>query len=91
MKRHTRDQLPHVLSQVALAALATVIVASLLLATVGPNSFGDVVGRLGRLARTQAGQLAAPAPVPPDAANLEPGWLHRYEAGALVRAMKVPV
>ncbi len=65
MKRHTRDQLPHVLSQVALAALATVIVASLLLATVGPNSFGDVVGRLGRLARTQAGQLAAPAPVPP--------------------------
>jgi hypothetical protein len=33
----------------------------------------------------------SPMPVPPDAANLEPGWLHRYEGGALVRVMKVPL
>jgi hypothetical protein len=33
----------------------------------------------------------SPAPVPAGAANLEPGYLHRYENGALVRAMKVPL
>ena len=30
-------------------------------------------------------------PVPPDAEALEPGYLHRYENGALVRAMRVPL
>lgn len=33
----------------------------------------------------------SPLPVPPGAADLEPGYLHRYEDGALVRAMKVPL
>ena len=30
-------------------------------------------------------------PVPQDAANLEPGYLHRYERGKLIRATKVPL
>jgi hypothetical protein len=30
-------------------------------------------------------------PVPPGAADLEPGFLHRYEGGVLVRAMRVPL
>jgi hypothetical protein len=33
----------------------------------------------------------SPLPVPPGAAELEPGYLHRYADGALVRAMKVPL
>jgi hypothetical protein len=33
----------------------------------------------------------SPAPVPPGAESLEPGYLHRYDGGAIVRAMKVPV
>jgi hypothetical protein len=31
------------------------------------------------------------APVPPYAASLERGYLHRYETGRLVKAMKVPL
>jgi hypothetical protein len=30
-------------------------------------------------------------PVPPNAASLEPGYLHRYEKGKLVKAVKVPL
>jgi hypothetical protein len=30
------------------------------------------------------------SPVPEEAANLQPGYLHRYENGALIRVMKVP-
>ena len=30
-------------------------------------------------------------PVPPGAADLEPGYLHRYEHGALARTMPVPL
>ena len=30
-------------------------------------------------------------PVPRDAANLEKGYLHRYEKGKLVKAVKVPL
>jgi hypothetical protein len=33
----------------------------------------------------------SPSPVPPDAADLEPGHLHRYERGRFTRAMKVPL
>jgi hypothetical protein len=33
----------------------------------------------------------SPHPVPADAADLEPGYLHRYERGRVARAMKVPL
>jgi hypothetical protein len=31
------------------------------------------------------------APVPPNAASLEKGYLHRYDNGKLVKAVKVPL